>query len=133
MNLLKIDDTICAIATGGNESAIAVIRVTGDNAIKFTNSIFSKNLINVSSHSIHYGDIIENNEIIDEVLVSVFKKNNSFTGEETTEISCHGSIYIQEKIIQSLLSSGCRLAKAGEFSMRAFKNGKIDLSQARHS
>ena len=130
MNLLKIDDTICAIATGGNESAIAVIRVTGDNAIKFTNSIFSKNLINVSSHSIHYGDIIENNEIIDEVLISVFKKNNSFTGEETTEISCHGSIYIQEKIIQSLLSSGCRLAKAGEFSMRAFKNGKIDLSQA---
>ena len=130
MNLLKIDDTICAIATGGNESAIAVVRVTGDNAIKFTNSIFSKNLINVSSHSIHYGDIIENNEIIDEVLVSVFKKNNSFTGEETTEISCHGSIYIQEKIIQSLLSSGCRLAKAGEFSMRAFKNGKIDLSQA---
>ena len=130
MNLLKIDDTICAIATGGNESAIAVIRVTGDNAIKFTNSIFSKNLINVSSHSIHFGDIIENNEIIDEVLVSVFKKNNSFTGEETTEISCHGSIYIQEKIIQSLLSSGCRLAKAGEFSMRAFKNGKIDLSQA---
>ena len=130
MNLLKIDDTICAIATGGNESAIAVIRVTGNNAIKFTNSIFSKNLINVSSHSIHYGDIIENNEIIDEVLVSVFKKNNSFTGEETTEISCHGSIYIQEKIIQSLLSSGCRLAKAGEFSMRAFKNGKIDLSQA---
>ena len=130
MNLLKIDDTICAIATGGNESAIAVIRVTGDNAIKFTNSIFSKNLINVSSHSIHYGDIIENNEIIDEVLVSVFKKNNSFTGEETTEISCHGSIYIQEKIIQSLISSGCRLAKPGEFSMRAFKNGKIDLSQA---
>ena len=130
MNLLKIDDTICAIATGGNESAIAVIRVTGDNAIKFTNSIFSKNLINVSSHSIHYGDIIENNEIIDEVLVSVFKKNNSFTGEETTEISCHGSIYIQEKIIQSLVSSGCRLAKPGEFSMRAFKNGKIDLSQA---
>ena len=130
MNLLKIDDTICAIATGGNESAIAVIRVTGDNAIKFTNSIFSKNLINVSSHSIHYGDIIENNEIIDEVLISVFKKNNSFTGEETTEISCHGSIYIQEKIIQSLVSSGCRLAKPGEFSMRAFKNGKIDLSQA---
>jgi len=130
MNLLKIDDTICAIATGGNESAIAIIRVTGDNAIKFTNSIFSKNLINVSSHSIHYGDIIENNEIIDEVLVSVFKKNNSFTGEETTEISCHGSIYIQEKIIQSLISSGCRLAKPGEFSMRAFKNGKIDLSQA---
>ena len=130
MNLLKIDDTICAIATGGNESAIAVIRVTGDHAIKFTNSIFSKNLINVSSHSIHYGDIIENNEIIDEVIVSVFKKNKSFTGEETTEISCHGSIYIQEKIIQSLINSGCRLAKPGEFSMRAFKNGRIDLSQA---
>ena len=130
MNLLKFEDTICAIATGGNESAIAVIRVTGDNAIKFTNSIFSKNLINVPSHSVHFGDIIETNEIIDEALITVFKKNNSFTGEETTEISCHGSIYIQEKIIQSLISSGCRLAKPGEFSMRAFKNGKIDLSQA---
>ena len=130
MNLLKIDDTICAISTGGNESAIAVIRVTGDNAIKFTNSIFSKNLINVSSHSIHYGDIIVDNEVIDEVLISIFKKNHSFTGEETTEISCHGSIYVQEKIIQSLINSGCRLAKPGEFSMRAFKNGKIDLSQA---
>ena len=130
MNLLKIDDTICAISTGGNESAIAVIRVSGVNAIKFTNSIFSKNLINITSHSIHYGDIIIDNEVIDEVLISIFKKNNSFTGEETTEISCHGSIYIQEKIIQSLINSGCRLAKPGEFSMRAFKNGKIDLSQA---
>tara|TARA_B100000900_G_scaffold386866_1_gene377655 strand:+ start:1537 stop:2889 length:1353 start_codon:yes stop_codon:yes gene_type:complete len=130
MNLLKIDDTICAISTGGNESAIAVIRVSGDNAIKFTNSIFSKNLINITSHSIKYGDIIVDNEVIDEVLISIFKKNNSFTGEETTEISCHGSIYVQEKIIQSLINSGCRLAKPGEFSMRAFKNGKIDLSQA---
>lgn len=130
MNLLKIDDTICAISTGGNESAIAVIRVSGDNAIKFTNSIFSKNLININSHSIHYGDIIIDNEVVDEVLISIFKKNNSFTGEETTEISCHGSIYIQEKIIQSLINSGCRLANPGEFSMRAFKNGKIDLSQA---
>jgi len=130
MNLLKIDDTICAISTGGNESAIAVIRVSGDNAIKFTNSIFSKNLINITSHAIKYGDIIVDNEVIDEVLISIFKKNNSFTGEETTEISCHGSIYVQEKIIQSLINSGCRLAKPGEFSMRAFKNGKIDLSQA---
>tara|TARA_B100001093_G_scaffold455381_1_gene465424 strand:- start:234 stop:1586 length:1353 start_codon:yes stop_codon:yes gene_type:complete len=130
MKLLKIDDTICAISTGGNESAIAVIRVSGDNAIKFTNSIFSKNLINITTHSIHYGDIIIDNELIDEVLISIFKKNNSFTGEETTEISCHGSIYVQEKIIQSLINSGCRLAKPGEFSMRAFKNGKIDLSQA---
>ena len=74
MNLLKFEDTICAIATGGNESAIAVIRVTGDNAIKFTNSIFSKNLINVPSHSVHFGDIIETNEIIDEALITVFKK-----------------------------------------------------------
>ena len=130
MNLSKIDDTICAISTGGNESAIAVIRVSGVNAIKFTDSIFSKNLIKLNSHSVHYGDIVVDNEVIDEVLISIFKKNNSFTGEETTEISCHGSIYIQEKIIQSLIYSGCRLAKAGEFSMRAFKNGKIDLSQA---
>ena len=87
MNLLKIDDTICAIATGGNESAIAVIRVTGNNAIKFTNSIFSKNLINVSSHSIHYGDIIENNEIIDEVLVSVFKK--TIPSQEKKQLKFH--------------------------------------------
>ena len=123
-------DTICAITTGGGMSAIAVIRVSGNQAISITNSVFNKDLNNVKSHTIHFGTIINNNEIIDEVLVSIFKGRNSFTGEESAEISCHGSAYIQNKIIQLLIKKGCRTATAGEFTMRAFKNGKIDLSQA---
>ena len=84
----------------------------------------------MKSHTIHFGTIIDNNDIIDEVLVSIFKNSNSFTGEESVEISCHGSMYIQNKIIQLLLKKGCRAATQGEFTMRAFKNGKLDLSQA---
>ena len=130
MKYSKTDDTICAIATGGETSAIAIIRISGKNAIKITNKIFSKNLLNVKSHTIHFGDIKIKNEIIDEVLVSVFKEKKSYTGEETTEISCHGSNYIQHKILQELIKKGCRTADPGEFTIRAFKNGKIDLSQA---
>ncbi|MEE2930909.1 MAG: tRNA uridine-5-carboxymethylaminomethyl(34) synthesis GTPase MnmE [Bacteroidota bacterium] len=130
MNYSNIEDTICAIATGGGTSAIAIIRISGKNAIQITNNIFSKNLLKSKSHTIHLGDIKDNKEIIDEVLVSVFKKNASYTGEETIEISCHGSIYIQKKILQKLINEGCRMASAGEFTIRAFKNGKLDLSQA---
>jgi len=130
MKYYKTDDTICAIATGSETSAIAIIRISGKNAIKITNKIFSKNLLNVKSHTIHFGDIKIKNEIIDEVLVSVFKEKKSYTGEETTEISCHGSNYIQHKILQELIKKGCRTADPGEFTIRAFKNGKIDLSQA---
>ena len=130
MNYFNSKDTICAISTGGNISAIAVIRISGVNAIEITNSIFSKDILNATSHTIHYGNIIYSEEIIDEVLVSIFRDNKSYTGEESVEISCHGSIYIQNKITQILINKGCRSATAGEFTMRAFKNGKLDLSQA---
>lgn len=130
MNYLNQEDTICAIATGGNMSAIAIIRISGNKAIKITNSIFNKDISNVKTHTIHFGNIINNKNVIDEVLISIYKNNKSFTGEESVEISCHGSIYIQNKIIQTLIEKGCRIANPGEFTMRAFKNGKIDLSQA---
>ena len=130
MNYINSDDTICAIATGSIMSAIAVIRISGKNAINITNTIFSKDLRKSKSHTISFGNIINNKEIIDEVLISVFKNKKSFTGEESVEISCHGSIYIQNKIMQLLIDNGCRTATGGEFTMRAFKNGKMDLSQA---
>ena len=130
MNYFNPEDTICAITTGGGMSAISVLRISGNQAISITNSIFSKNITSAKSHTIHFGTIIEDNDIVDEVLVSIFKNNNSFTGEESVEISSHGSVYIQNKIIQLLIEKGCRAATAGEFTMRAFKNGKLDLSQA---
>ena len=130
MNYFNPKDTICAITTSGNVSALAVIRISGAKAINITNSIFSKDITTKKSHTIHFGMITDNQDIIDEVLVSIFKDNKSFTGEESTEISCHGSVYIQNKIIQLLIKNGCRSAQAGEFTMRAFQNGKLDLSQA---
>ena len=130
MNNLLQEDTICALATGGGLSAIAIIRLSGKEAIKITNSIFSKDISAVKTHTIHFGTITDNNKIIDEVLVSIFKESKSYTGEETVEISCHGSTFIQQKLLQLFISAGCRMATAGEFTMRAFKNGKLDLSQA---
>jgi len=130
MNYFNPEDTICAITTGGGMSAIAVIRISGDKAIEITNSVFSKNITSAITHSIHFGTINKDNFILDEVLVSIFKDTKSFTGEESVEISCHGSVYIQNKIVQLLIEKGCRTATAGEFTMRAFKNGKLDLSQA---
>ena len=130
MNYFNPEDTICAITTGGGMSAIAVIRISGDQAINITNSIFSKDITNAKSHTIHFGTIVKKHNVIDEVLVSIFKNNSSFTGEESVEISCHGSVYIQNKITELLIEKGCRTATPGEFTMRAFKNGKLDLSQA---
>ena len=123
-------DTICALATGGGMSAIALIRISGINAIKISDKIFSKNLLDKESHTVHFGNIINRNNIIDEVIITIFHKNQSFTGEETVEISCHGSKYIQNKIIEVLINNGVRLANPGEYTMRAFQNGKLDLSQA---
>ena len=130
MKYFNLEDTICAITTGGGMSAIAVIRISGQKAISICNEVFSKDLLNADSHTIHFGSILENKKIIDEVLVSIFKNSKSFTGEESVEISCHGSTFIQNKIMQLLIEKGCRTATAGEFSMRAFKNGKLDLAQA---
>lgn len=127
-------DTIVALATPAGAGAIAVIRVSGKDAITICAPIFrsikGKNLEKQKSHTIHLGHIIDNERVLDEVLISIFKGTNSYTGEPTVEISCHGSSYIQQEIIQLLLRKGCRIANAGEFTLRAFINGKLDLSQA---
>lgn len=134
MNSIK-NDTIIALATSSGVGAIAVIRLSGDNAINVVNEHFkskfrNKDLKNVKSHTIHLGNIIDNDRIIDEVLVSVFKNPNSYTGENVVEISCHGSVYIQQEILQLFIQKDVRNAEAGEFTLRAFLNGKMDLSQA---
>jgi len=128
-------DTICAIATSPGIGAIAVIRVSGSESFKICEKIFSprkKNLklSQAKSHSIHFGTIGDKNNILDEVLLSVFKAPNSYTGEDSVEISCHGSIYIQQKIQELLIKNGARYAKPGEFSLRGFLNAKFDLSQS---
>lgn len=128
------NDTIVALATPSGSGAIAVIRLSGKEAIEIASSAFKsisgKRLKEQSTHTIHLGHIIDNNKTIDEVLVSVFKNPNSYTGEDVIEVSCHGSPYIQQEIIQLFLRQGCRMANAGEFTLRAFLNGKLDLSQA---
>lgn len=124
-------DTICALATPNVISAIAVIRVSGSSSIEICNSFFSKNILESKSHTLHFGRFVnERKEVIDEVLVSVFETGKSFTGEESVEISCHGSPFIQQEILRVLILGGCRMANPGEFTQRAFMNGKLDLSQA---
>ncbi len=127
-------DTIVALATPSGAGAIAVIRLSGKNAISISEkqfkSISGKILSNQATHTIHLGHIIDGDRTIDEVLLSIFKNPNSYTGEDVIEISCHGSNYIQQEIIQLFLRNGCRMATAGEFTLRAFLNGKLDLSQA---
>ena len=128
------NDTIIALATPSGAGAIGVIRLSGKKAITlaapFFKSIRGKDLRKQKSHTILLGHIVEENKTYDEVLVSVFKEPNSYTGENVVEISCHGSSYIQQQIIQLFLRNGCRTADAGEFTLRAFLNGKLDLSQA---
>lgn len=127
-------DTIVALATPSGSGAIAVLRLSGPEAILIAAQVFrpakNKDIRLVTSHTIHLGNIVEKDKIFDQVLLSVFKGPNSYTGEDTIEISCHGSVYIQQQIIQLLLRRGCRMANAGEFTLRAFLNGKLDLSQA---
>ncbi len=127
-------DTIVALATPSGAGAIAIIRISGETAIDMAATVFQsvrgKDLTKQKSHTLHLGHIIDGKKTLDEVLVSIFKGPNSYTGENTVEISCHGSTYIQQQIIQLLLRKGCRMANAGEFTLRAFLNGKLDLSQA---
>jgi tRNA modification GTPase len=131
MNFGEHADTICALSTANGMGAIAVIRVSGPQALELTSRIFSKNLIDKASHTAHFGEIRNAQGVpIDEVLVNVFHQGKSFTGEATAEIACHGSVYIQQQIIQLLLENGCRMADPGEFTMRAYMNGKMDLAQA---
>ena len=125
-------DTICAIATGTG-GAISIIRVSGKQAIEIVNAIFTKNILEAKTHSIHHGFIIEpeaQKGLIDEVVVSVFRAPHSYTGENSVEIACHGSKYILNKVIELLIRQGCCVANPGEFTQRAFLNNKLDLSQA---
>ncbi len=130
-NLSSWNDTIVALATPPGLGAIAVIRLSGPTAIDIISSVFSKkHLHNKASHTIHLGKIINGKEVIDEVVLTLYKAPSSYTGEEVVEISCHGSPYIQDSILQLLQAKGARLAKPGEFTQRAFLNGKLDLTQA---
>ena len=127
------NETICAISTAHGAGAIAVVRLSGENSIRICSKIFTPQSKNIQitealSHTIHYGTIQNKNEIIDEVLLSIFQSPNSYTGEDVVEISCHGSIYIQTKIIELLINKGVRQAKAGEFTFRAFiSSGRVLL------
>ena len=127
-------DTIIALATPSGAGAIGLLRISGSLAISITESLFksihNKNLKTQPTHSIHLGHIFDGDTLLDEVLVSLFKNPKSYTGEDVVEISCHGSHYIQTKILQLFIRHGCRTADPGEFTLRAFVNGKMDLSQA---
>ena len=127
--------TICAISTSPGTGALAVIRLSGEDSVAITDRIFrspkkGKKLVAQAANTLHFGQIIYNENVIDEVVVSIFKAPHSFTGENSIEISCHGSVYIQQKILEILVENGARLAMPGEFTQRAFLNGKMDLSQA---
>ena len=125
------DDTIVALATPAGVGAIGVIRLSGSKAVDIANDLFpSKDLHKQNSHTIHVGFIKEDNVDVDEVVVSLYKNPKSYTGEDVVEIGCHGSPFVQQQIIQSCIHKGARLAKAGEFTQRAFLNGKLDLTQA---
>lgn len=130
-----MNETICAISTAPGMGGIAVIRVSGENTFAICDCIFKakrdgKCLQTQKAYTLLYGTICYNQETIDDVMAAVFRSPHSFTGEDTVEISCHGSVYIQQQILQALIANGCRLATPGEFTQRAFMNGKMDLSQA---
>ena len=131
----KMNDTICALATAPG-GALGIIRISGPQTLEILSRIFSKNLSNAKPNTIHYGYIIESDAVsqhqntVDEVLVSIFRAPHSYTGEDSAEISCHGSRYILNKVLELLIQHDCRMASPGEYTMRAYLNGKMDLSQA---
>ncbi len=127
-------ETIVALATPSGAGAIAIIRLSGQDAITIAAQVFQsvseKDITKQKSHTLHLGHIVDDTKVLDQVLLSIFKGPNSYTGEHVVEISCHGSVFIQQQIIQLLLRKGAKMAQAGEFTLRAFLNGKLDLSQA---
>jgi tRNA modification GTPase len=130
-NLSTWNDTIVALASAPGLGAIAVIRLSGPKAIEITASVFSKkSLINQPSHTVHFGKLMNGTEVVDEVVVSIYRAPKSYTGEEVVEISCHGAPLIQDQILQLMIQAEARMAKPGEFTQRAFLNGKLDLTQA---
>ena len=132
MDAIEKINTICAISTPYGSGGIAVVRVSGATAIDIVDTLFHgrKSLSDAKAYTVHYGEIQQAGEILDQVLVSVFRAPHSFTGEDVVEIACHGSMYIQQTLLQWLVNAGCQLAKAGEFTQRAFLNGKMDLTEA---
>ena len=128
------EDIICAVSTASGMGAIAVIRLSGEGCIALVERIYKspagKQLQEAAANTVHFGRIMEKGEIVDEVLVTIFHAPHSFTGEESVEIACHGSVYIQQRLLKLLIDTGARLATPGEFTQRAFLNGKMDLSQA---
>ena len=133
--MTKLKETIAAIATGMSGSGIGIIRISGEEAFEIIDRIFvskktGKKMSEVKSHTIHYGNIVYNVELIDEVLVMIMKSPNTYTRENTVEINCHGGVYVMKKVLETVLKSGARPAEPGEFTKRAFLNGRIDLSQA---
>lgn len=132
---MKITDTIAAISSAAGNSGIGIIRVSGDEAIEVVDKIFrpankNKKLVNVESHTVHYGHIMDGDKTLDQVLVIVMENPHSYTGEDTVEIDCHGGMLILKKVLDLVLKNGARTAEPGEFTKRAFLNGRIDLSQA---
>ena len=125
-----MNDTICAISTAVGVGAISIVRVSGDEAVNIVNKIFDKDLTKKKSHTINYGHIVDGKEVIDEVMVSIMKAPKTFTREDIVEINCHGGISSTNKILELLLNNGARLAEPGEFTKRAFLNGRIDLLEA---
>ena len=125
-----MEDTICAISTSMGIGAISIVRVTGPETVNIVDSIFDRDLKNAPSHTIHYGHIKYNEEVIDEVLVMLMKGPKTYTTEDTIEINCHGGINTTKKVMEILLASGCRLAEPGEFTKRAYLNGRINLLEA---
>ncbi len=128
--MTMFNDTIAAIATANATGAVSVIRISGDDAIEIAEKLIGKDLSNKDGYTITYGTIKENGESIDDVLVSIFRAPRSYTGEDVIEIGCHGGLYITRKILSLIIGSGARMARRGEFTERAFLNGKMDLSQA---
>ena len=128
-------DTIVAAATAMSNSGIGIIRISGDNAVEIADRLYrsknnKKHLVNVKSHTIHYGFIYDDGVLLDEVMVSVMRAPNTYTREDVVEINCHGGVLVMNKILDTLVRNGCRIAEAGEFTKRAFLNGRIDLSEA---
>jgi len=126
---MSYNDTICALATAPG-GALGIIRISGSQTLEILSQIFSKDLTRLQPNTIHYGHIKNGSEILDECMVSIFRAPHSYTGEDSVEISCHGSRYILNKVLELLVQHGCRMAGPGEFTMRAYLNGKMDLSQA---
>ncbi len=134
-SIFHTDDTICALATVAGVSAIAAVRISGRKAFIIANKILKIkkkdfDIRTVSTHTVHYGSVVIYSEWLDDVVVNFYRSPRSYTGEDSVEIFCHGSLYIQQKLLEGLIDNGCRLAQRGEFTLRAFLNGKLDLLQA---